>query len=606
MDLRMKFLAIMIILFSSMQAKADPLLIAPMLEGLHTCRAAVAAGQALDQASSEVTCARSGQSAAPFIRDLLDGIGPEKSASGRYELGYTLTVSILDAYRRRGEKWEIDRKKIAHDLSPILELDRPVVVYLHANHFAIELNKELLAYLSSDAANLMWSVKGPMKPEKYFSADIIPWSISNLNGSLDQFRRDAFAAYIETLCALPNDARNRIRAISVLGETHQMWPDFAAGMGYERRFLPTDYSPPSIAAFRFWLRERFGTISRLNALVRASYSSFGAVSPPSRDIHDGHLNSFQEHLDTFAGGIVPVIGWAHSIDREPIEILIYLDGALQASVPARANRLDVAEAKPEFGTPLVGFRFDMDYSRFSPGIHTLEILAQSPDRKPVRLARQSLVIVDRQDLPTGSVTSYTAPEADERSSWPRLEAVLDHPKPSTSLFFNPLARLWSEFRSIQVRTYIQGFADIAASSCFQRDQIFSHQLTPRFYGSWNSELMAVDASLEPNMHYQTGITLYGGAAWSEEVFDWLASSGRRRYSIGELNPKVPLTEDALTAMLDRHRRAGAVYLAPYYMRLGRPEVRPSNADYERFLIDPTAPTPEGKAFFRALQSTMQH
>jgi len=166
---------------------------------------------------------------------------------------------------------------------------------------------------------------------------------------------------------------------------------------------------------------------------------------------------------------------------------VYLDGALQGSVSARANRIDVAETKTEFGTPLVGFRFDMDYSRFSPGIHTLEILAQSHDRKPVRLARQSLVIVDRQDLSVGSVASYIAPEADERSSWPELEAVLDYPKPLTSIVFQSTGAPLVRVRGAQVRTYIESFADLAASSCFRRDLIFSHQMTPRFYGSWNSE-----------------------------------------------------------------------------------------------------------------------
>src|SRR4051794_14558651 len=73
MDLRMKLLATALVFFAAVQAKAEPLLIAPMLEGLHMCLAAVAAGQVLDQVSSEATCARSGQSAAPFIRDLLDG-----------------------------------------------------------------------------------------------------------------------------------------------------------------------------------------------------------------------------------------------------------------------------------------------------------------------------------------------------------------------------------------------------------------------------------------------------------------------------------------------------------------------------------------------------
>lgn len=602
----MKLLASLLIFFSAVQAQADPLLIAPMLEGLHMCFAAVAAGQVLDQASSEATCARSGQSAAPFIGKLLDGIGPVKSASGRYELGYTLTVSVLDAYKKQGEKWQVDQEKVIHDLSPISELDRPVVVYLHTNHFAIELNKDFLTYLSSDMSNLMWSATGRLKPQKYFSADVIPWSIASLTGTLAQFRRKAFEAYIEALCALPADTRSRIRAISVLGETHQMWPNFSAGMGYSEQFSPTDYSPASIVAFQNWLKERFGTVAHLNAIVRANYPSFGDVLPPSKDIHTEQLKSLQGHLDPFANGIVPIIGWAHSTDAKPIEILVYLDGALQGAVPARANRIDVAETKKEFGTPLVGFRFDMDFSRFSPGIHTLEILAQSADRKPVRLARQSLVIVDRQDLPVGTVAGYTPPEANERSSWPELEAVLDFPKPLTSLFFNPLARLWSEFRNVQVRRYIESFADSAASSCFRRDIIFSHQMTPRFYGSWNSELMAVDSSLEPNVHYQTGITLYGGAAWSDEVFDWLVSSGRRRYSVGELNPKFALTEDALIAMLERHQRAGAVYLAPYYMRLDRQEVRTSDADYERFLIDPAAPTPEGKTFFRALQNTMQH
>jgi hypothetical protein len=74
--------------------------------------------------------------------------------------------------------------------------------------------------------------------------------------------------------------------------------------------------------------------------------------------------------------------------------------------------------------------------------------------------------------------------------------------------------------------------------------------------------MAVDASLEPNVHYQTGITLHGGVAWSDEVFDWLGSVAAALF-VGGLNPKFALSEEAFLAMLDKHRRAGAVYLMPY-------------------------------------------
>ena len=117
----------------------------------------------------------------------------------------------------------------------------------------------------------------------------------------DRACEEAIRALTQTLCALPAAARGRIAGVNLLGEVHHLYPDFEAGMGHQRPYVLTDYSPASRVGFRQWLRQRFrGDVAALNAYLGASFASFDQLEPPSRDIRRERLDHFWQHLDDAA------------------------------------------------------------------------------------------------------------------------------------------------------------------------------------------------------------------------------------------------------------------------------------------------------------------
>jgi hypothetical protein len=302
-------------------------------------------------------------------------------------------------------------------------------------------------------------------------------------------------------------------------------------------------------------------------------------------------------------GRLAVFGWAYDPNGQPLRIALYVDGVRRAETIADLNRTDVPEADKSVSTPNVGWRFDYDYRGLAPGVHLLELRAEAGGRE-VRFGGRRFVVLAQ---PGQKVDAAAVPIPAGSADFGGLKLDIDAPAPDQRALFNPLAELWLAYRNQQVvRTY-EAVADEAAK-CLPRTDLFSHQITPQLNGSWNPELLAVDASQAPNSHYLPGTTLYNGAAFGDAFFRFKQRLGWGAYGVSEMHPTFPLSVDDMKAMLDRHRRAGARFVAPYYMYAVPARITPMENELSAWKITPDNPNPRygARNFYHALQDLMQH
>ncbi len=187
---------------------------------------------------------------------------PSGSKSAHYDLGYTLNVPLLQLFKERDGDWVIDKELLGRVVRTVRDTDRPAILYLFSTHFGQ--NAPIEAALAADPANLGWTPQGPLPKDSYYGSAIYNWSL-NKRTAITARRVQAAQAVLREICKLaPSDVR-KIRAITLLGEVHQLFPNFQSGMGFAPPYLVTDYSDTSKAAFRKFLEEYFGTVARLNA-----------------------------------------------------------------------------------------------------------------------------------------------------------------------------------------------------------------------------------------------------------------------------------------------------------------------------------------------------
>ncbi len=493
---------------ADLPAPSRSLLIAPNINGADFCPEAATDITITAPGQAEEYCRRIGSNAAPAIKAALDALGPVKSPSGDYELGYTLSLPLLSFYTKSPDGWHLDKKALATVLSTIADVDRPVVVYLSENHFgeaAVELKKQL----AQDTRNLMWTSKGPLIPDNYFMVPVYAWTLTDQGAPINVMRREAFKAALAGICALPEAARKKVAAVSVLGEVHQLYPNFLSGMGFSSGFEITDYSPNSVEGFRKWLHAKYTDIDVLNQEIAGHFDSFETIQPPARTAFGTNATGPFGHLDSFAAGTLPVYGWAYDTRGDALVIKAYIDDALVGESPADFNRTDVPEVDPTVKTPNVGWRINIDYRGLTPGWHILDLSAETADGRSWTFGRRQFRIADPAN-PDATPPKFDDATHDNLGQQSIIRAYIDGPVPDSSLLYNPLAKLWLEYRNKVVRDYYEVFALLARQSCIPHDHIFSHQITPQLNPVWNSDLMAVDASQQPDPYYLPGTTLYGG------------------------------------------------------------------------------------------------
>ena len=595
--MRLGLLALGLLLAMPAGAAEPQLVIAPHIEGQDFCPQAVDDPTVLFDVDAVALCRAKGANAATRIAALLDAIGPAVSPSGHFALGYLISLRLASYFVLRDGAWVLDRAALRNDIAVIGQIDRPVVVYFSANHFT-DGGAKFLDALAADDRNLMWSPAGPLRPSGYFTLPVHAWTLADPDAPVTRLRREAVEAAMQEICRLEPAAQQRITAISLLGEVQQLYPDFFNGMGFSDSEPETDYSPASIAGFRRWLAERFGTIDALNQEIGGHFVDFATVSAPSQDVV-AQSGDPLSHLSPSAAGALAVYGWVFAGPGPAPLVTLHIDAQKVAQAPADLNRTDVPSADASVTTPNVGYHFDYDYRALAPGGHVLELTATTGDGKVARFGFRRFTVA-------GAEAPSTAPRLDAPDAGPGLRVYIDGPADNATIRYNPLARLWQEYRALQVRRYYESFAELAERSCLPADKFFSHEITPQLNGSWNSGLMAVEAAQQPDRLFHPGTTLYGGAAFGDAFFRLKDALGWTIYGVSELHPTFDLPEESMVAMLERHRLAGARFVAPYYLDAAPAKVpRVKNTLYD-WRITPENDRAGSAAFYRAIVELMRH
>ncbi len=572
--------------------------IAPLVEGQSWCDAARSDPSIRTDDQANELCTRLGCSGSKAIAAILDALGPRVSPSGRFQLGYTLILPLLRFYTRTSTGWEINQRAIDVALSTITEIDRAVVLHLSATHFNFE-GQDFARELGEDPRNLMWTKEGPLGSKAYFCTPVYGWTLADADAPVNRYRRAAFTAVLDTVGRLPAKVRARIKAFTFLGETHQLFSDLQGnGVSYDSKFIITDYSPAARSGFRIWLQNRFETVDSLNEVVGGSYISFDAIDPPSEDLKDQAGADRLQHLDEQAAGVLAIFGWAVDLDGPPPLIDIYVDGERKGTAVSDLSRLDVFQVRPDFKTPNVGYRYDLDFRSFLPGQHTLTVVARTGHGEPYLLGERSLIVLDPAGGPPRPALGNPP---SSRGITASVIGVLDRPASDIRLIYNPLARLWMEYRGAQVAEFQASFAHLAHESGIPSNALYTHQIAPTLYPDYNPDKLSVNKSLARNAAYQPGITMYGGSAFGEHFFRMREDLGWTKYGLAEFHPLVALSPRAYVDMFDRHNRAGAAYIAPYYLST---RVQALESELTKRLISPDNAQQGSRELYAAITSLM--
>ena len=501
---------------------------------------------------------------AESVNRLLDALEPG-GPKDQVQVGYVATLQLLSLYQRQGSNWVLDDKKIQVFLQLLTNVKRPVVVYLAADHF--DTQGPLVDELVKDPQNLMQLQDGKPPLASYFGYRVVPFTLQPDDAiPVNRYRYAALRHVAKRLNALPKAVRDRIIAITLAGELHHMFPDFEGGTGKYEDIQVTDYSPASVAGFRSWLAQRYGSIEKLNAHHNFSFASFDHVPAPGKNIRKVPLNSFAEHYGAFADGLLPVAGWLWDPQRRVKQVDLYVDGKLVGPMARGFNRLDVYRAVAGVTDPNVGFRLDFDFSQWPAGLHLAQVVAQAEGGLYL-VEEVKFVQVPRDQSAVKSGTSKGLTKLKSLTGLSDVKASLDIPRPLQDVYFNPLARDWNQYRAEQVRAFMARFYQVALEAGLPKDKLYSHQILPRVNSSWNPQLFAADQTLTADTPWKTGLNLYGGATDSDWVRHFLAQRKITDYGVPEFNPQQWKRPDAALNAMKSHYLAGARFISPYYLSL---------------------------------------
>ena len=539
----------------------SPLIVAPTVEGMLLCDEAVAKADITHIDAALAYCRERKLDGAPALGRLLDTLEPG-GAKGAVQVGYTVTLQLLGLYRHTPHGWAIDTAQLDAFLRVISKVERPVVIYLSADHF--DSLGPLPAELSRNPRNLMQLAGGKALELGYFGYRIIPYTLATDAAiPVNHFRFEALETVARRIQALPQKVQDRILAYNLVGELHQMFPDFENGMGAYQNIQVTDYSPHSVAGFRQWLRDKYQTIDQLNTRLGFGFASFEAIAGPARDIRKEKLATFAEHYDAFADGTLPIAGWLWDPEKTIEQLDLYVDGRRVGPVARGMNRLDVYRAVEDITTPNTGFRHDLDFSALPPGRHLAQVVAQSRGKRHL-LAEVQFVVVPRDQGRVGGAKPQGLPDLLSAKQLSGVRSWLDLPRQQQDVYFNPLARDWNLYRESQVYGFLKAFYDRAAKAGLPPDKLYSHQIVPRVNSSWNPQLLAVDLTLDGGTPWKQGLNMYGGATNSAWLREFMARRKISDYGAPEFNPQQWKRPGVALAALQTHLDGGARFVSPYY------------------------------------------
>lgn len=542
-------------------ASRKQLLIAPMIGGLHPCTFMhVEMQKANPGFQYSKLCAKDAESPSALIKTTLDSISDRWLDLGDFKLGYTLNVPLLRLFEVKGEQIVLNQEILRRVVSTVANVDRPVILYLFADHFGVDSPVE--NQLAKDPNNLLQTRKGVMQKDRYYSFDIFPWSFVDTGNGITKIRETAFNAVLDEVCKLPWHVRRRIEGVTMLGELHHMFPNFEAGMGYSGEYLVSDYSQRSVDGFRQFLKTKYTTVADLNMFLDWNYRSFDDIHPPSKNINSEPLQHYLEHIDSFANGTLPISGWVGKTagtSPGPDWIHIYNNGEFVARVPVAFGRQDVLATHPEFGTADVGWEYKLDFSRQARGVHEIAIFLERGNEPLLHLTTREIAIMGRSQDPAVKLATKPLPKSSPVAK--DVLFVLDHPKPLSAYYYNPLVVLWHEFRKTQVTQYLTHFGNIAKSKCINPELIYSHQILPFVNPGWDENKFSVGFDLGVPSTVSLGVSLYGEASYGTSFFDWFASTGRPSYGVTEFHPLKAMDAPTLNRVLAQHYQNNARFLS---------------------------------------------
>ncbi|MEO8248940.1 MAG: hypothetical protein ABI589_06180 [Burkholderiales bacterium] len=553
-------------------AERKPLVLATMLEGTQLCDEAAHDLKFALLIHALESCKLRGLDGATTVANLLNKLEPG-GPDGKVQVGFTASLPLLGLYKRKsdGSGWEIDEYRVDEVLRVVEKVERPVVFYFMGGHF--DSTGPVTGELLKDPRNVMHFADGSVPELGYFGYKIAPYTLlADPDIPINRLRFDALRYYIKRINALPEKVKNRIIAYTLMGEVHQLFPDFENGVGRYENIVVTDYSAPSVASFRKWLEEKYGSLQIFNEKNGFSYASFDAVPAPAKDVRKGPLASHGEHYDAFADGTLPFSGWLWDPKRQVAKLDLFIDGNNIGPVPRGLNRLDVYRALEEVNYPNVGYRIDYDFSMLNPGRHVAQIVAESPDGKRYQLARAEFTVVtpDNAPPPRGKPREVSGlSKADAvLTGLAGVRTYLDLPKANQDVYFNPLARDWNQYRAWQVEQFLAMTYKVALDAGLPADKIYSHQIVPDVNSTWNPQLFAVGQTLARGVPWKSGVNMYGGAVDSAWLRNFMAERGITDYGAPEFNPQQWKRDGAASLQaLRSHYDAGARFVSPYYFSL---------------------------------------
>lgn len=546
--------------------------ITPVIDGVGFCSEALDHSPPFKSANEAINwCIEKGYNSAKALDNKLEALEPG-GANGKVQIGYELGIPLLNLYDKQDEEWVINETKINTYFELIKNTNRPVVIYLMANHF--DSKGPLSTELSKDPRNLMLLKSGDPPTDDYFGNSVIPFTLlTDESIPVNHYRFEALRYIGRMISGLPQEVKDRIIAITMAGEVHQMFPDFTNGTSEYDDFQVTDYSPNSIKKFRLWLEKKYGTIEKMNDKFGSVYNSFNDVFPPSKNINKEKLNSYTEHYDAYAAGVIPISGWVWDPETKIENLILYVDGIKVNDIKQGYNRLDVYRAVEEVTDPNVGFRYDLDYRDIAPGRHNAQVVAKI-NGQLFLMDQSEFVIVDRNQgtpapLPNNPTNFRDFGKIGGVRHW------LDYPKPLTAVYYNPLARDWNEYRDAQVSDFLEYFWAVAKDEGMPADKLFSHQILPTINSTWNPELFMGDLSIGQDIPYKLGINLYGGATNSDIIRKFIKG---REYGVPEYHTQQWKSYEAVRESLRAHYKDNAKFISPYYISIIPDSLKPFEED----------------------------
>lgn len=535
--------------------KKDALLLAPMIGFMDYC--ILAKDNKVDDLLS--SCLGPNGSASKLIAGTLDHLGKKLNKKNNLELGYTFQVPLLSLFEKKDDDWVINKTALQRLARTLTDTDRSIILFLYSNHYGVA--SEIEAELARDPKNISATQNGILPKDTYYGIDIFPWSFSTTDNGITQRRVQAISALSDEICRLPKKQIEKIKGITLLGELHHLFPNFENGMGFNSPYIITDYSEKSITDFRYFLQQKFQNIENLNQAIAENFSSFSHINPPSKDIRSQALQSFSEHIDPYAHGVLPISGWLFIKDKNtqpPLKVQIYRNGAWMGSALVNLGRDDVQAAFPALANSDVGWRFDLDFSGLEHGIHRLDVFLEQ-EQNLVKIGTRSISIMDKNQTTPAPLLMQELPPSVAPEDY--IKYNLDYPKDQFSFYYNPLASLWHEFRRMQIVNYLSYFHNEIKKSCLGTIKNYTHQLIPFPNPSWDATRFAIESSLKPFDNINLGVSLYGEPTYGESFFNWKKSAPQSIYGITEFHPKKAMMTEELNTMFNQHRMQGAQFIS---------------------------------------------